>query len=398
MPIVQAPTPCEPGRAARPRIPLHAPALSGREWAYVKECLDSGWVSSAGPMVGRFEQMVAAWLGRRHAVATSSGTTALHLALLAAGVEPDDEVLVPSLTFVATANAVRYCGAWPVFVDADAATWQMAPQRLSEFVTTRCQVRQGALRNRRSGRRVRAILPVHLLGHPCDMDAIGEIARRHALWVVEDAAQSLGAVCRGRKAGTFGDLACLSFNGNKVITTGGGGMVVTDDLALAERVRYLSTQAKDHPMEYIHASIGYNYRLSSLQAALGCGQLEQLDGHLQRKARMAVRYREAFADRPNVAPMPSASWASPAWWLFTLRLAPGRDAGDLVTRVAARGIEARRLWRPLPRLPMYRAAEQLGGEVADALYAQAFSLPSSPALSSDDQETVIEVVRELLSS
>lgn len=396
MPITQAPSfsNARPAPAA-PRIPLHAPDLSGREWAYVKACLDSGWVSSAGPFVERFESAVASWIGRRHAVAVSSGTAALHLALLAAGVEPDDEVIVPSLTFVAPANAVRYCGAWPVFVDADAATWQMDPQRLHEFVADRCRVEQDVLRNRRSGRRVRAVIPVHLLGHPCDMDPITEIARRHGLRVIEDAAQSLGTAYRGRKVGRLGDLACLSFNGNKVITAGGGGMVVTDEVALAERVRYLSTQAKDDPVEYIHESIGYNYRLSGLQAALGCAQLEQLEGHLQRKARLMARYREALAGMPGVEPMPTAPWASPACWLFTLRLAPGRSAAEAVVQLALRGIEARRLWRPLPRLPIYRGAEVVGAETADRLYAQAFSLPSSPGLSAADQDEVIGAVKEL---
>lgn len=383
-----------PTLSEMPVVPLSAPEFGGREWQYVKACLDGGWVSSAGPFVERFEQMAAESLGVRHAVAVVNGTAALHLALLAAGVEPDDEVIVPSLTFVASANAVRYCGAWPVFADADPATWQMDPARVEEFVAQRCRWNRGRLINARTKRRVRAILPVHLLGHPCDMDSLLRIARRRRLRVIEDAAQSLGASYRGRPVGALGDAACLSFNGNKVITAGGGGMVVTQRAAWARRARYLSTQAKDDGDEYIHRALGYNYRLSNLHAAVGCAQLEQLPPRLAAKARIAARYREAFADLPEVACPPVAPWASPTHWLFTIRArGRGNRSAKLAAFLAGQGIEARRLWRPLHRLPIYRGAEQIGGAVADALYAGTVSLPSSTSLTEDDQERVIAAVR-----
>jgi perosamine synthetase len=249
--------PFEPGALAPTgTIPLSVPEINGNEWEYVKECLDSNWVSSAGPFVERFEQMVADYVGTQHAVATVNGTAALHLALLVAGVQPDDEVLVPALTFIAPANAVRYAGAWPVFIDAEPAYWQMDAEKVMNFLEHRCAWANGELRNKNTGRRVRGILPVHILGHPCDMDPIVDLARKFRLVVIEDATESLGALYKERMVGHLGDVACFSFNGNKVITTGGGGMIVTDNEAWAERARYLSTQAKDNPVEYIHNEIG----------------------------------------------------------------------------------------------------------------------------------------------
>lgn len=235
----------EPGAApADGTIPLCVPELSGNEWKYVKECLDTNWVSSAGPFVDRFERMVADFVGARFGVATASGTAALHIALLVAGIEPDEEVIVSSLTFVAPANAIRYVGAWPVFVDAEPNHWQMDPQKLMGFLTNECVWTNGELRNKLTGRRIKAILPVHILGHPCDMDPIAQIARKFELVLVEDATESLGAQYKSRPVGKPGDVACFSFNGNKVITTGGGGMIVTDDERWAKKAKYLSTDRK----------------------------------------------------------------------------------------------------------------------------------------------------------
>src|SRR6476619_7426048 len=274
----------EPGAVAEAgTIPLSVPELGGNEWLYVKECLDTNWVSSAGPFVDRFERMVAAVSGDRFAVATASGTAALHLALLVAGIESDDEVIVSSLTFVAPVNAIRYVGAWPVFIDAEPNHWQMDPQKVADFLTNQCIWANGQLRNKSTGRRVKAILPVHILGHPCDMDPIVQIARKFELVVIEDATEALGARYKSRPVGKPGDVACFSFNGNKIITTGGGGMIVTDNERWAEKAKYLSTQAKDDPIEYIHDEIGYNYRLTNIQAALGVAQIELLDKHIAAK-------------------------------------------------------------------------------------------------------------------
>jgi len=384
-----------PTRSSDSAIPLSVPELGGRAWEYLKECLDTNWVSSAGPFVERFERMVASVVGTRHAVATASGTAALHTVLLVAGVQPDDEVLVSAVSFIAPANAVRYVGAWPVFIDADPATWQMDPQRVDELLTQRCRRRGGALVNRASGRRVRAILPVHILGHPCDMAPLVELARRHDLVVIEDATESLGAAYRGRRVGTLGDAACFSFNGNKIVTTGGGGMVVTDNPRWAERVRYLTTQAKDDPVESIHREVGYNYRLTNLQAALGCAQMEQLEDHIAAKRRIARTYAEAFAGVPGISVMPEAPWASSIFWLYTILVEEagyGMSSRVLRDALGRSGIEARPLWQPLHRSPAHRGSEVVGGAMAKRLVASALSLPSSVGLREADQRRVIDQI------
>ncbi len=275
-------------------IPLCVPEIRGNEWQYVRDCLDTGWVSSVGSYVDRFERKLADTVGTSHAIATASGTAALHTALLVAGVEPEDEVLVSTLTFIAPANAVRYVGAWPVFIDAEPRYWQMDPQRVTDFLRGHCRRIRGVWRQRATGRRVRALLPVHVLGHPVDMTSLLSVAREHELVVIEDASESLGATCYGTPVGKLGHIACFSFNGNKLLTTGGGGMLVTDDPAYAARARYLTTQAKDDPIEYVHGAVGYNYRLTNVQAAIGVAQLEQLDDYVAAKRRIAARYAAAF--------------------------------------------------------------------------------------------------------
>lgn len=379
-------------------IPLCVPELGGREWEYLKECLETNWVSSAGPFVERFERTVASFVGTRHAVATASGTAALHVALLVAGVQPDEEVLVSTLSFIAPANAIRYVGAWPVFIDADPTTWQMDPERVDELLTRRCRQRGGALVNRASRRRVRAILPVHILGHPCDTDPLIELARRYDLVVIGDATESLGATYRGRRVGVLGDAACFSFNGNKIVTTGGGGMFVTDNLQWAERARYLTTQAKDDPVESIHREVGYNYRLTNLQAALGCAQLERLEDHIAAKRRIAQAYAGAFADVPGITVMPEAPWASSIFWLYTILVEEagyGMNSRHLRDALAQSGIESRPLWQPLHRSPAHRGSEVVGGTVAQRLASKALCLPSSVGLRAGEQHRVIETVRHL---
>jgi perosamine synthetase len=373
-------------------IPLSAPHFQGREWEYVRDCLDSSWVSSAGPYVNRFEKTMAERVAARAAVAIVNGTSALHVALLACGIKPDDEVLMPTLTFIAPANAVRYCGAWPVFVDVDPSTWQIDPGLTDDFLRKHCRSDGGRLVNSRSGRRVAAILPVHLLGHPVDADALIALARSFGLKVIEDATESLGALYKGRPVGGHSDASCFSFNGNKLITTGGGGMVVTNDTNLAERVRYLTTQAKDDPLEHCHREIGFNYRLSSLQAAVGCAQLEQLDAYVDKKRAIAARYRTALPDLPSQTEAP---WARATFWLYTI-LTKQVDRRLLLRRLEAERIETRPLWQPLHRSPAHRGAEALNGAVAEHIYAQALSLPSSVGLSETDQDRVIAALRNEL--
>jgi perosamine synthetase len=382
-------------------VPLCVPEIAGREWEYVKECLDSGWVSSVGPFVTRFEREFAQHVGAEHSIATVNGTAALHIALLVAGVKPDDEVLVSALTFIAPANAIRYTGAWPVFVDAEPTYWQMDPLAVHRFLETRCQTIGGELRNRETGRRVKAILPVHILGHPVDLDPILELARRYGLRVVEDATESLGSRYRGGTVGCLGDVGCFSFNGNKIITTGGGGMLVSDDKGLADRARYLTTQAKDDPLEYVHGAVGYNYRLTNVQAAIGCAQLERLNEYVRAKRRIAMTYSAAFADVPGLTIMRQAPWAESNWWMYTVLFDSRRAALDsraVMRRLDACGIQARPLWQPVHRSPAYADLPIASCPVADRLNADALSLPCSVGLTSEAQQRVIEAVKEAVGS
>ncbi|MFH1428724.1 MAG: DegT/DnrJ/EryC1/StrS family aminotransferase, partial [Candidatus Margulisiibacteriota bacterium] len=247
------------------------PEIRGNEWKYVKECLDTGWVSSSGDYVKKFEQHFADYTGAKYAIACVNGTSALHISLLITGIGADDEVIMPALTFVAPANAVRYVGAWPVFMDVQRDTWELDPEKLNDFINQECEYKNSCLINKNTGRQIKAIIPVHILGHPVDMDPILDIARRYELPVIEDATESLGAKYKGKNVGTIGDIACFSFNGNKIITTGGSGMIVTDNKAWADKAHYLTTQAKDDPLEYIHNEVGYNYRLPNILAAMGIG-------------------------------------------------------------------------------------------------------------------------------
>lgn len=299
-------------------IPLSVPEISGREWDYVKECLDTGWVSSVGTFVDRFEQGLAARVGVPFAVATVNGTSALHMALLAAGVEPEDEVLVSDLTFIAPVNAIRYVGAHPILVDAESDYWQMDPERVKDFLEKGCDSKGGVLRNRTTGRRVRGLLPVDVLGHPVDLAPLLELARRFDLRLVEDATESLGALYRGRPVGGNAELACISFNGNKVITTGGGGMILSRREDWARRCKYLSTQAKDDPIEFVHGEVGYNYRLTNVLAALGCAQLERLDDFVEIKRRIAATYLRELPAIPGLECNREASWGRSIFWMFTV--------------------------------------------------------------------------------
>ena len=378
-------------------IPLSVPEIRGNEWKYVKECLDTNWVSSAGPFVDRFERSVADYVGVKHAVAAVNGTAALHIALLVAGVATDDEVLVPAITFIAPANAVRYAGAWPVFIDVDRNHWQLDPQRVTEFLDQQCTWKNKHLVNSSTGRRVSALLPVHILGHPCDMDALLDIAKEYDLKVIEDATESLGARYKKRMVGSGGQIACFSFNGNKIITTGGGGMVVTGNTEWAQRAKYLTTQAKDSPIEYIHNEIGYNYRLSNLQAAVGCAQMEQLDEFVSDKRRIAARYDRELGNVPGIEFMREAEWASSAHWLYTMLINEreyGMDSRSLLDQLGRNKIQARPLWQPLHRSPAHANSPAHNIQIADEIHRRALSIPCSVGLSESDQTRVIEAISQ----
>lgn len=378
-------------------IPLCVPHITGNEWAYVKDCLDTNWVSSVGSYVNRFEDMMRNFVGTKHAVATANGTAALHTALLVSGIEPNDEVLVSTLTFIAPANAIRYAQAWPVFIDAEPNFWQMDPQSVVNFIQNNCELREGNLINRDSGRRVKAIMPVHILGHPVDIDPILEIAQEYNLVVVEDATESLGAEYKGRKVGNLGHIGCFSYNGNKIITTGGGGMIVTNNTEWADKAKFLTTQAKDDPLEYVHSEIGYNYRLTNMQAAMGCAQMEQLPSYIEKKRWLGEEYTKAFAKIPGVTMMREAEWAHSIFWLNTVLIDEaeyGHDSRWLMRNLDKQGIQARPLWQPLHRSAAHPQAQFSGGSVADDLNRQALSLPSSVGITEAEVELVIKTVSE----
>jgi len=349
-----------------------------------------------GPYVDRFEAEIAAYVGTKQAVATVNGTAALHVALLISGVQPEDEVLVPTLTFIAPANAIRYVGAWPVFIDAEPEYWQMDPQKVVDFLNKECRWNKGELRNKSTERRIRAILPVHLLGHPVDMEPMLDMARKFNLVVVEDATESLGAKYRENAIGHLGDIACFSFNGNKIITTGGGGMIVTDNETFAKRAKYLTTQAKDDPLEYVHNEIGYNYRLTNIQAAMGCAQLEKLNEYILSKRHIAEVYKDALEVIPGITPMREAHWAHSIFWLYTVlvnELHYGRDSRSLIEELGHEGIQARPLWLPIHQSKAYYGCYiPYDCKVAEQLNRQALSLPSSVSLTIVEQQRVIECI------
>ena len=391
-----------PGVAPAPDfIPLLVPEIRGNEWNYIKECLDTNWVSSVGTFVDRFEREMAQRVDTRFAVATVNGTSALHVAMLVAGVQPEDEVLVSTLTFIAPVNAIRYAGAWPVFIDAEPNYWQMNSAAVADFLERGCRWQDGALYNRRTGRRVAAIMPVHILGHPVEMDPILEVARKFNLTVIEDATESLGASYKGRPAGSLGDIACFSFNGNKMITTGGGGMLVTSNEQWARKAKYLTTQAKDDPVEYVHSEIGYNYRMTNLLAAMGCAQLEQLDTYLAAKRLIADRYADSLQNIPGISLMKEAARARSSWWMYTVLVDPsgfGMTCRELLRLLNSKKIQTRPLWQPIHKS---KAHEGGGAEVlpiAEKLYEQALSLPCSIGLHEDEQSRVIEEIQNAVSS
>ena len=392
------PVPEAAGASQSDMIPLSVPQLQGKEWEYVKDCLDTNWISSAGGYVTRFERMVADQVGAEYGVATSSGTAALHVALLVSGVEPDDEVLVSTLTFIAPANAIRYAGAWPVFIDADPDYWQMDPQRATEFLENNCHWRDGALLNKGTGRRVKAVLPVHILGHPCDMEPLLALASKYDLAVIEDATESLGARYQDRPVGCLGDIACLSFNGNKLVTTGGGGMIVTDNRDWADRATYLTTLAKDDPVEYIHNEIGFNYRLTNLQAALGCAQMEHIDDHIARKRSIAAAYSERLEEVPGLTSMQQAPWAESVFWMFTAlvdEVAYGMNSRELMQHLAEGKIQSRPLWQPMHLSRAHSGNQVYHNGAAEEIFRDALSLPCSVGLSDRDLERVLELLVSL---
>jgi dTDP-4-amino-4,6-dideoxygalactose transaminase len=365
-----------------PRIYLSPPHPSGRELELVGDAIASNWLAPLGPHVDAFERELAAVAGVPHALALSSGTAALHLALVVLGIGPGDEVICSSLTFAASANAIRYTGASAVFVDCDAATWTLDPELLDKALADR----------RREGARVRAVLAVDLYGQCCDYGALQDVCDRHDVLLLQDAAESLGATYRGEPAGGQGVLAAFSFNGNKIITTSGGGMLVSADPDLISHARKLSTQARDPAPHYEHSELGFNYRLSNVLAALGRAQLAVLPERVDARRRVNMRYRELLADEPGITFMPEAPYGTSNHWLTCILVDPeafGADREAIRVALELLDIEARPVWKPMHLQPVFANDPIYGGEVSAQLFERGLCLPSGSALSDADQDRVV---------
>ncbi|WP_444641669.1 LegC family aminotransferase [Caproiciproducens sp. R1] len=364
-------------------VPLHEPCFRGREWEYVRDCLDSGFVSSVGSYVDRFEEQLAQFTGVKRAVAVVNGTAALYLCLRLAGIGRDDEVLVPALTFVATANAVCYCGAIPHFTDSDPDTLGADPEKLDAYLAKITDQQDGCCRNRITGRPIRAVIAVHTFGHPADLDPLLEVCKKYGLELIEDAAESLGSYYKGVHTGNFGKLSSLSFNGNKIVTTGGGGAVLTNDEELAGLAKHISTTAKlPHQWAFLHDCVGYNFRMPNINAALGCAQLEQLDGFIRKKRALAEKYRQAFADVPGISFFREPSCAKSNYWLNVLLL--DREDTALRDRILSetnrQGILTRPAWTLMSELPMFRDCPHMDLSAAESLEQRIINVPSSAHL------------------
>jgi aminotransferase in exopolysaccharide biosynthesis len=362
---------------------LHQPLFDGNELRYVQECVDTGWVSSAGSFVTRLEEHLCRFTGAAHAVAVVNGTAALHIALMLTGVERDTEVLMPSLTFVATANAAAHCGAIPHFCDVNIRTLGIDAGRLESHLSSICELRPEGCINHRTGRRISALVPMHTFGHPSNMNKLMEVAAKWRIPIVEDAAESLGSYYRDRHTGTFGTLGILSFNGNKTVTTGAGGAIITNDEALARHARHITTTAKvPHRWEYVHDEVGYNYRMPNLNAALGCAQLERVQDLIDRKRHLARRYQETCSDLPGISVFVEPPECRSNYWLNALVLDRAdfhvRDA--LLAALNDAGLQSRPIWRPLHQLRMYCRCPAMYLSVTEDLAGRIVNVPSSPGL------------------
>jgi perosamine synthetase len=372
---------------------LSGPNISGNEWKYVKECLDTAWVSSVGSFVTEFENMMASFTGSKYAVATSSGTTALHISLILAGVKRNDYVLVPNLTFVASLNSISYTGASPLLIDVQEDTWQTDLTLLEEFLETETAMQDQECIYKKDGRVIRAIMPVHVLGNMCNMVQLMKIAETYNLKVIEDATEALGSYYNNQHSGTFGSLGCFSFNGNKIITTGGGGMIVTNDEALARKAKHLTTTAKSDPFEYFHDEIGYNYRLVNVLAAIGVAQMEQLPTFIARKKVINDFYKNALQELPGVSFQKITEGVNANCWLFTFRT---KEQTKILIQLNKEQLQSRPFWVPMNKLPMFENLPYITkNDVAGTLYSECLSIPCSTNITEQELETVVKNIKEI---
>ncbi len=359
------------------KIPVAEPDLGKEELENIVQAVRSGWISSKGQFISEFENEFSKYFGINYGISTSNGTTALHLALEALGIKAGDEVIVPTLTFIACANVVKYCGAKPVFVDSHPDYWCIDPAKIEEKITNK----------------TKAIMPVHLYGHPCDMDPILEIAKKHGLYVVEDCAEAHGAEYKGKKVGSFGTISCFSFYGNKIITTGEGGMCLTNDEVLAEKMRILRDHGMSLQKRYWHEVIGFNYRMTNLQAAIGVAQLSKIDKFIEQKRKNAKTYNEFLKNIDGIVLPPEMSWAKNVYWMYSILVKDnfGLDRDHLLEKLAQSGIDNRPFFYPLHTMPPYK--ENTPYPIAEELSAKGLNLPSSVKLSENDLRKIASVLR-----
>lgn len=362
-------------------VPLHATTFAGNEKKYLNECIDTTFVSSVGEFVNRFEREVAEFTGAKRAVVCVSGTNALHMGLMLVGVERGDEVITQPLTFIATANAISYCGAVPVFIDVDMDTMGLSPAKMGEWLDVNAQVKNGACFNKTSGRRIKACVPMHTFGHPVHLDELVALCKKWNIEMVEDAAESIGSYYKGKHTGTFGRVGILSFNGNKTITTGGGGMLLFNDVALADHCKHLTTQAKvPHRWEFKHDHIGYNYRMPNINAALGCAQMEELPRFLASKRATAEAYKEFFATHETIKFMAEPAGTISNYWLCAVLLPDHEAQIEFLTATNDNGVMTRPIWELMNRLSMFATAQC--GDLSNAEYLadRIVNIPSSVRL------------------
>lgn len=368
------------------KIYLSPPHLDGREKELMIQAFESNWITTMGPQVDMFEKEMCEKIGAGYAAALSSGTAALHLAMILLGIQPGDEVVCSDLTFASTANAIVYCGARPVFIDSDRLTWNMDPQLLADELAA-CA---------KNGRKPKAVIPVDLYGQCADYDLLLDICSRHGIPVVEDAAEALGATYKDRYAGNFGEMGVLSFNGNKIITTSGGGMLVSHNKSYIEKARHLATQARDKAAHYQHSKIGYNYRMSNILAAIGRGQLEGLDQKVAKRRAVNSFYRQALADMPGIEFLPEAPFGRSNNWLTVIIITPeeyGMNREKLRIVLGKENIEARPVWKPMHLQPVFQECRIRGGIVSEDLFAKGLCLPSGDELTDEQLQRIVQIIR-----
>ena len=372
---------------------LSGPNMGGNELKYVTECIETGWVSSVGSYVDKFENMTAEFVGTKYGIATSSGTTALHICLLMTGVNENDLVIAPNITFVATLNSIKYTGASPILIDVDEKNWQMDLDLLENFLSTETIQKENICFHKKTGKRIPVIMPVHVLGNICDMDRLLALAKQHNLIVIEDSTEALGSYYKGRHAGSFGLLGTLSYNGNKIITTGGGGMIVTDDEILAKKAKHLTTQAKSDPFEYMHDEIGYNYRLVNVAAAMGVAQMEQLAAFLKRKKEIIKFYKDQLGGVGDIKFQEVSEDVNPNWWMPTLKTERQRD---LLKILNDHKMQSRPFWVPMNQLRMFKNDIFYNHtNRSDFLYKRCLSIPCSTNITDEDLLNVSKKIKEI---